>query len=267
MTEQRRAEEALLAAKDAAEFANRAKSEFLANMSHELRTPLNAVIGFSELLMSKHVGEVNSKQEEYLSDIRGSGRHLLSLINDILDLSKIEAGKVDLHEENFAPEEVSEIAARLVKERVREARLSLSVDVQRSLPELRADKRMLKQILLNLLSNSIKFTEPGGNVSLTVRVADGGGMAFKVADTGIGMTEIEIETAMSVFGQVEGSLSRSHDGTGLGLPLVKSLAELHGGSMRIDSTPGQGTAVHVWFPPSRLVPAGAAVNRVPAAEG
>ena len=267
VTEQRRAEDALLAAKEAAEFANRAKSEFLANMSHELRTPLNAVIGFSELLLSKHVGEVNDKQEEYLSDIRGSGRHLLSLINDILDLSKIEAGKVELHEENFAPEEVSEIATRLVKERVREARLNLSAEVQQSMPELRADKRMLKQILLNLLSNSIKFTEPGGNVSLTVRVADGGGMAFKVADTGIGMTEIEIETAMSVFGQVEGSLSRSHDGTGLGLPLVRSLAELHGGSMRIESTPGQGTAVHVWFPPNRLVPVGATALRIPAVEG
>lgn len=266
VTEHRRSEEALLAAKEAAEFANRAKSEFLANMSHELRTPLNAVIGFSELLLSKHAGEINDKQDEYLNDIRASGRHLLSLINDILDLSKIEAGKVELHEEVFGLQEVSENAARLVTERVREAELRLNLDVQKSLPDLRADKRMIKQILLNLLSNAIKFTQSGGEVSFAVCVAGGGGMEFTVSDTGIGMTAEEIETAMSVFGQVEGSHTRRHDGTGLGLPLVKSLAELHDGTLRIESTPGQGTAVRVWFPPNRLAPMASAVKRISAGD-
>jgi len=172
---------------------------------------------------------------------------------------------VELREEIFALDEVTENAARLVKERIREAGLSLNLDVQQRLPDFCADKRMIKQILLNLLSNAIKFTKPGGEVSLTVRLGRAGGMEFSVADTGIGMTEREIETAMAVFGQVEGSLSRRHEGTGLGLPLVKSQAELHGGSLQIDSTPGQGTTVHVWFPPTRLAHAGAAASRISAA--
>jgi signal transduction histidine kinase len=249
-----RAETELLATKQQAEFASRAKSEFLANMSHELRTPLNAIIGFSEILRHELMGPLGDPQYRgYAGDIHDSGIHLLSVINDILDLSKIEAGKLDLMEEKVDVPRVIAASLRIVKERAESAGLDIFAEVADDLPRLRADARALKQIILNLLSNAIKFTPAGGRISVRAMVDDDGYFALSVVDNGIGIPRPEIPKAMSAFGQVDSSLARSHEGTGLGLPLVKSLAELHGGEIAIESEIGAGTEVTIHFPPERVV--------------
>ena len=246
-------ERALREAKTRAEAANRAKSEFLAMMSHELRTPLNAVIGFSEIISKQLLGPVGSvKYLEYAKDINDSGQHLLELINDILDLTKIESGIDDLHDEVIAIGAVLEPVKTLVKERAMRGGVILVIEHDDTMPSIRVDKRKLKQILVNLLSNAIKLTPAGGRVTVTAMI-DRGDILFRVADTGIGMAAEDIPIALSVFGQVDSDLDRKYEGTGLGLPLTKALVEAHGGTLDLDSAPGAGTTVTVRFPADRVV--------------
>lgn len=233
--------------------ANRAKTEFLANMSHELRTPLNAVIGFSEVLKNRLFGPLgNERYAEYAADIHASGAHLLRIINDILDLSKIEAGQMKLNEGNVDLDQAINAAARIVHERARMAELNFATEVAENLPGLLADERAIKQILINLLSNAIKFTPAGGSVTVSAEF-DQEMLALSVRDTGLGMDPADIPKALEPFAQLDGSLARRHEGTGLGLPLVKSLVELHGGELSFDTAPGQGTTVWIRFPRERTI--------------
>ena len=247
------AENAQRDAKEQAEFANRAKSEFLANMSHELRTPLNAVIGFSEIIMNEIVGPIGSPRYlEYARDIHDSGSHLLSLINDILDLSKVEAGKFEIEEQWITVAEIVAEAMTIAQTRAEAGALTLAVDIPDDLPALQGDRRAFKQILINLLTNAIKFTPRGGQVTVSARLAETGGLEIAVTDTGIGIAEKDLPTALASFGQIDGAYTRKHQGTGLGLPLVKSLAEIHGGRLEIESAPGAGTTMRVHLPAERV---------------
>jgi signal transduction histidine kinase len=241
----------LVRARAEAETASRSKSEFLANMSHELRTPLNAIIGFAEVIERETFGPTGARYHEYASDIHGSGRHLLQVINDILDLAKVEAGQMLLHEARLDPALVMQGCVRLIKPRAAKSNVRLYTAYDPNLPVLLADEARLRQIALNLLSNAVKFTKPGGRVSISTGLDSEGGIAIAVADTGIGMTEEETRIALEPFRQVTSSLSRSNEGTGLGLPLTKTLVELHGGQLDIASVPGRGTTVTATFPPSR----------------
>jgi len=244
----------LLRARNHAETANRAKSEFLANMSHELRTPLNAIIGFSEIIQAETFGPVgNSKYLEYAVDIHKSGEHLLALINDILDLSKIEVGKVDLREEDVDVSRAIRSCLLLVKERAETTHVSLESEIAENLPPLYADERKLKQILINLLSNAIKFTPAGGKVAVRARSSLDDGYVLQVVDTGIGIAEEDIALALAPFSQIDSDFSRKYEGTGLGLPLTKALTELHGGALSLESKVGIGTTVTVRFPAPRIV--------------
>ena len=249
------AEEAMEVAMQEAELANRAKSEFLANMSHELRTPLNAIIGFSEIIQSETFGPVGSpKYRDYVSDIHESGKHLLALINDVLDLSKIEAGQMQLHEQTIDVPAVIRSAMGFMAERAREGGVTLAAELGPDpLPLLLADRRMVMQILANLLSNAVKFTPSGGRVAVKAWYGPHGGYVVQVVDNGIGMALEDIPKALARFGQVDSGLQRAHEGTGLGLPLTKSLIELHGGSLDLQSEVGAGTTVTVRFPAERVV--------------
>jgi PAS domain S-box-containing protein len=241
-------------ARDQAEAANRAKSEFLAAMSHELRTPLNAIIGFSEIIQSETFGPVGSvKYRSYAEDINDSGQHLLALINDILDLSKVESGLDELYEEDIEVPAVIESVLRLVQQRGGGDGVALDLDIPDDLPLLRGDQRKLKQILANLLTNAIKFTEAGGKVTLRARCRADSGFVFQIIDTGIGIAAEDIPKALSRFGQVDGDLNRQYEGTGLGLPLTKALVELHGGRFDLQSQAGVGTTATVRFPAARII--------------
>jgi len=263
VTDRVRAENELRAAMEQAEYANRSKSEFLANVSHELRTPLNAVIGFSEILHQEMFGPIGKvRYKEYARDIHASGVHLLSIINDILDLSKIEAGKFDLRESELDLSAVVAACVTLVRERARESQLKLRTELAAALPPLRADERAVKQILINLLSNAVKFTPAGGAVTVRARLDDAGNFLLSVTDTGIGIAEKDMAKAMAAFSQVDNSLTRKFAGTGLGLPLVRLLAGLHGGEMSLESKVGVGTTVTVRLPQRRAVMAApAALSR------
>ncbi len=246
--------ERLASMRDEAERANRTKSEFLANMSHELRSPLNAVIGFAEIMKDELFGALgNGQYREYAYDIWSSGRHLLDLINDILDLSKIEAGKLELVESRFDLGQTIDTCIRLVAGRAQKHEVSVRPTLSGNGITLWADERKLKQVLINLLTNAIKFTKPGGRVTVAVTRQPDGRIKIAVADTGIGIDAADIPKALAAFGQVESTLSRKQEGTGLGLPLSKALAELHGGSLEIVSEVGAGTTVSVVLPAHRVV--------------
>ncbi len=255
ITERRRAEMGLLHAKEQADFANRSKSEFLANMSHELRTPLNAIIGFAEIIKDQLFGPVGQAQYvEYAKDIYDSGGLLLSLINDILDMSKIEAGKRDLAEAELDVAKLVRSVGVLVDSRAKLGKVKLIWDVPKEVPHLRGEERALKQILTNLLTNAIKFTPENGTVTLAAMSDEQNNMRISVTDTGIGIAEEDISIALAPFGQIESALSRKHQGTGLGLPLTKALVELHGGVLDLQSKLGQGTTVTLIFPAERVLP-------------
>jgi signal transduction histidine kinase len=251
--ELRATNEQLRAAKEKAELADRTKAEFLANMSHELRTPLNAVIGFAEVMSTALMGPLDARYRDYATEIQSAGQHLLEIINDILDLSKIEAGRLELREETVAVDEIVAACRRVVGARAEAAGVSLSFDVRAGLPPVRADEVRLKQIVLNLLTNAVKFTPSGGRVSLAVAADAAGGIAITVRDTGIGMQPEDIPVALEPFRQIDSRLSRRYDGTGLGLPLVKRLCELHGARLDIASAPGQGTTVSIALPADRVL--------------
>ena len=254
--ELKRREEGLQEARTEAEAANCSKTEFLHNMSHELRTPLNAIIGFADAMKQEIFGPVGRPEyRDYLDNIQQSGDHLLAIINDILDLAKIESGNYALHDESIDMAGAVTLCVRLVGERVEQTGPTVHVDVADGVPPLKADDRAVKQILINLLSNAVKFTPAGGQIRVRVSLNTLGGADLSVSDTGIGIAKEDIVTAVAHFGQVDGSLSRRYMGTGLGLPLVAWLAKLHGADMRIDSEVGLGTTVTVSFPCERLRPA------------
>jgi PAS domain S-box-containing protein len=254
--QRREAEASLRGAKERAETANHAKSEFLANMSHELRTPLNAILGFSEVLENEYLGPLgNPKYQEYAMDIRESGNRLLGLINNVLDLSRLADGTIELNEEVVDIGKMIKAALKEVGEPAEHNGVALANDAAPGISALRADPHRISQILLNLLLNAIKFTPEGGKVTVFCRTEADGGISFSVSDTGIGMSKEEIAKALETFGQAEGSYARKYEGAGLGLPLVASLVDLHGGSLEIASEKDKGTAVTVHFPPVRSVPA------------
>ncbi|MBT7760050.1 MAG: hypothetical protein HN732_22160 [Rhodospirillaceae bacterium] len=248
----RRERAKLWRAMEQAQLADRSKSDFLANMSHELRTPLNAIIGFSEILRDETLGPLgNPRYSDYGTNINESGRLLLDIINDVLDLSKIEAGKYVLQETEVALPEVVEPVCRLIKPHAAEKNIALQIDIASDLPSIHADSRALKQILLNLLSNAVKFTPPGGKVVLAVTRKDNGAVELMVADTGCGIPRDQLKLVMRPFHQVNSPLMRSEGGTGLGLPFSASLVSLHGGDIQIDSEVDKGTTVRVTFPSER----------------
>ncbi len=254
ITDRKKAAEELLKAKEGAEIANRAKTEFLANMSHELRTPLNSIIGFAQIISNETFGPVKHDQyKDYANDISNSGMHLLELINDILDVSRIETDSFSLQEQDIDVVELMRTCARLIRERADAAGLKIEADIPTRFPKLHADERRVKQILLNMLANAVKFTEEGGRVGLNVKLTRDGGMEFEITDTGIGIAEEDIETVMSPFGQVDSSLARKYEGAGLGLPLSRKLVELHGGALELNSELGVGTRIAVRFPPDRTL--------------
>jgi two-component system, sensor histidine kinase and response regulator len=254
ISDNRQVEVQLRQAKEEAESANQAKSEFLAAMSHDLRTPLNAIMGFSDMMRQKAFGPLgNEHYDEYADDIHSSGSLLVSLINDVLDLSKIEAGKYELADETLSLTSIIEVSIRQSAPLADISNLTLSSDISSDLPHLVGDERALTQILNNLVSNAIKFTPSGGKVFLSATLQQDNSIIITIRDSGIGMSEEGIATALRPFEQIDGSKSRKHEGTGLGLHLCVNLMELFGGSIRFESEEDRGTTVTLQFPSERTI--------------
>ena len=236
------------------EAANRTKSEFLANMSHELRTPLNAIIGFSDMMSRCLIdAEDTDKFLEYAQDINDSGQHLLALINDILDLSKVEAGKLELDESIVDLSQIGDRCLKLLQQKAEDGGLRFSRRLAPTLPRLWADERKVTQISINLLSNAVKFTPPGGHVRMETSIGEDGGVRLCVVDSGIGIAQQDIDKVLAPFTQLDSVVNRKYPGTGLGLPLAKALVELHGGGFAIESEVGEGTIVTATFPKERII--------------
>ena len=250
---ERAADAARMALLDA-ESANRAKTEFLANMSHELRTPLNAIIGFSDVIQNEIMGKFaeNPKYVDYARDIREAGTHLLHVINDILDIAKIEAGQLGVREDAFGVGHAIEACVNMLSDRAEEDGVDLIRKQGETQVRIWGDEKKFKQIILNLLSNAIKFTPKGGNVTLSTGFGGDGDFELTVSDTGVGMAAGDLEKALAPFAQVDNGRQRNHEGTGLGLPISRALAELHGGTLQIESELGFGTTVTVRLPSERL---------------
>ncbi len=243
----------LIESRKRAEAANQAKSRFLANMSHELRTPLNAILGFSQIIKDQVMGPVGKPvYADYAKDIHGAGEHLLSLINRVLDMAKIEAGKIELHDDVLDPAEIVRASMTAVRVQAAGKGIALEADIPPGTPFIRGDELRLSEVLINLLSNAVKFTETG-RVTVSAAFDAARGFRFTVADTGIGMSPGEIDEALEPFGQVDNAFSRKYQGTGLGLPLARRFIELHGGRLEIESVKGAGSAISVYLPPERIV--------------
>jgi PAS domain S-box-containing protein len=253
ISERKRLDEELRVALKNMSAANDAKSAFMANMSHELRTPLNAIIGFSDLMLTEPLGPLgHPRYREYTDDIHKSGIHLLELINDILDLARLDAGKTDISEDDVSLHEIASEACKTMEMQAVHARVEVTNTVPTDLPRIRGDERRLKQVVLNLLSNAIKFTPAGGTIALKASES-ASGVVLRICDTGIGIAEADLPVVFERFGQVDSKLARKYEGTGLGLPLAKQFVELHDGTLSIESKVNQGTVVTIAFPRKRIV--------------
>jgi signal transduction histidine kinase len=253
VTSNERAAAELRSAIRRAEDASRSKSNFLANMSHELRTPLNGILGITEALMLGYFGAVSKQQEDYLQDVHSAGRHLLNIINGILDLARIEAGRFDLTEVTVRADELVEEALRLVAGTARNAGVTIETDGAVPGPMLKLDRQTMVQVLVNLLSNAIKFTPRGRRITVSWRCAGRDSFVFCVKDQGIGMRPEEVDLALKPYGQTESSRTKRHEGTGLGLPLAQHMVALHGGRLTVESVLNEGTTVTVALPKTRIV--------------
>ena len=248
----KKAEGELVGARRAAEQANAQKSDLLAKISHEIRTPLNAILGFAEVMLEERFGPVgNDRYKEYLKDVHASGAHVISLVNDLLDLAKVEAGRMDLSFTSVSLNDLVSSCFTLLQPQAARDRIVMRTSFAAKLPSVVADDRSVRQIVLNLVSNAIKFTDAGGQVIVSTALTDRGEVAFRVRDTGIGMNDQEVEAALEPFRQL--ATSRKRGGTGLGLPLTKALVEANRGALQISSQPNEGTLVEVIFPPTRVL--------------